>query len=493
MRPFRLGVHAILVSTLLMGFAPKDPDRDIHASIRHLRRAAIPAQDGSHLLLLSSLRQLSDPTLRSFFYQLSQRGGSPARIHAILGLAEIDETGRVNPWLITQLDSADARYAAIANAVEMDLIDIAQITELIGWDDLEAKSRVMLLAELLRRGESPDPESLARLAESPSLDVAGLAACLLAQMNDSGPLSGHQARVATAAASERSRHLRRMFRDVGTYELTSVLDWVVETVSASDTDPGVVDQGIATVLALDPEQGAVLWRRALGEDPSYGKCIRYALLLLSGGPGVPTQAYDRLPEGDELIDRMVQAGRAISGGGDASAALTELIDLSHLKSSGWAMGATAGLVDATAKRVYLHLMDSVEGEARGRNERSQLAIIATSRLFELDPDAVIERLERAEDDGPTQQAILMGLLESRSPAAGEAASRVRRIGFGEADSLAVILIAKHSEALDEGLLHQLGVIASGGGRVSGVLQIQAAWLYLKHRSKIEQALVETFD
>lgn len=492
MRLLCRGLHWIVVPTLLLLLAPKNADRDVDASIRHLRRAAVPAQNGTDLLLLSSLRQLRDPTLRSFFYQLSQRGGTPARIHAILGLAEIDESGHINPWLIQQLDSADARYAAIANALEMDLIETAQIQELLAWDDLESKSRVMLLAELLVRGESPDQQSLAKLANNPSLDIAGLAACLLTQLGDKGALSGYQTRVAAAVSNERARHLRRIFQDISLFELDAVLEWVVQIVQDSETDADVVAQGIATVLKLDPELGAVLWRRALGEDPSYSKCVRYGLLLLSGGASVPVGTYDRLPADDELIARMVRAGKAISGEGDPAEALNDLMDLGHFNTSQWAMLAALDLDDDHAARIYEHLIDSLEGNPRGRNERSELAIIAASRLFEIDQQAILDRLEQAEDDGLRQQAILMGLLETRSPVVGQAAGRLKRIGFSEADSLALILIAKHSDQLEEEQLHQLGVIASGGGRVSEVIQIQAAWLYLKHKGRLEEALAETF-
>ena len=86
----------------------------------------------------------------------------------------------------------------------------------------------------------------------------------------------------------------------------------------------------------------------------------------------------------------------------------------------------------------------------------------------------------------------MGLLESRSPLAGEAARQAKRIGFGRADSLALILIAKHATRLTPQELSELGVVAAGGGRISEVLQTQAAWLYLKHSSSIEKALAETF-
>ncbi len=460
--------------------------------MRHLRRAAVPNQDGSHLLLLSSLRQLRDPALRSFFYQLSQRGDPASRIHAILGLAEIDENHRINPWLITQLDSADARYAAIGNALEMDLVATEQIHELLGWDDLEARSRILLLSELLLRGEKPDAAALARLTGNPSLDVAGLAACIRLQLGDDGAMSAYKARLDGASPEDRARNLQEVFLDVDRCRLTAVLDWVAEMVQAPGADPEVVKSGITAVLAVDPKRGAELWQQALGPDPSYSKCVRFSLLLLGGGSAVPAAAYDALPRGDELIDRMVVAGKAVSTGDNPSEAINSLLDLGHLNSARWAMAAVKDLDDEQASRIYLHVIDRVEGETRGRDERAQLGIIATSRLFKLDPALAVKRLEQAEDDSLTQRTMLLGLLESPSPAAGEAARRIPRVGFGEADLLALILIAKHAASLEDHDLRALGVVAAGGGLVSPVLQAQAAWLYLRHTAQVERALSATF-
>jgi len=36
------------------------------------------------------------------------------------------------------------------------------------------------------------------------------------------------------------------------------------------------------------------------------------------------------------------------------------------------------------------------------------------------------------------------------------------------------------------------VIAAGGGKISEMLRAQAAWLYLRHADRIEQALVNVF-
>ncbi|MHC4420205.1 MAG: hypothetical protein ACYS1E_06375 [Planctomycetota bacterium] len=156
---FRRGLLLALVPTLLLTAAPPASDRAVDASIRQLRRVVVPRRDGLHLLLLTSLRQLRDPTLRSFFYQLSQHGSPLVRIHAILGLAEIEETGQIDPWLISRLESPEARYAAISNALVQGLIDTEHIGKLLEWDDLESKARALLLAEQVARGQPPDREA----------------------------------------------------------------------------------------------------------------------------------------------------------------------------------------------------------------------------------------------------------------------------------------------------------------------------------------------
>ena len=157
------------------------------------------------------------------------------------------------------------------------------------------------------------------------------------------------------------------------------------------------------------------------------------------------------------------------------------------------MKVARDLDDEQATRLYGHLIDTVEtGESHSAESRAKVSFVAASRLFDIDPDALIGQLDRAPDNSLMQEAILLGLLESTSPAAATAARRVKRSGFSRADSLATILIAKHSEQLTPDDLQQLGAIAAGGGKISEVLRAQAAWLYLRHADRIEQALVNVF-
>ncbi len=157
------------------------------------------------------------------------------------------------------------------------------------------------------------------------------------------------------------------------------------------------------------------------------------------------------------------------------------------------MQVSKDLDDVQATRLFTHVIDTIEsGDPRSAQARTEVAFIAASRLFDIDAEAIIDRLDRAPDNGLVQEAILLGLLDARSPAAGAAADRVNHTGFTRADSLAMVLIAKHAEQLTPAQLQQLGSIAAGGGQVSEMLRAQTAWLYLRHADRIEQAMVEVF-
>ena len=241
MRPFGGGLHLLIIPMLLAAAPPKQTHVD--ASIRHLRLAVVTRSDGAHLLFLAALRQLRDPSLRSFYLQLAQHGDPGAQIHAVLGLAELDPSGHIDPWLVSQLDDPAARYATIDNALQLDLIDTPQIKELLGWDDLETKSGVMLMAELLQRAEPVDQEALAVLAESQDLNVAGLASCLLTQLGNESVFGVFESKLAFVPTSQRGLVERGLVSAIGVYELSSMIDWIVKLVQQPDCDESLVADG----------------------------------------------------------------------------------------------------------------------------------------------------------------------------------------------------------------------------------------------------------
>lgn len=467
-------------------------DRATEASLRLLRIAITPHQDGEDLLLLFSLRQLRDPSLKSFFYQLAQQGGPVIRVHAILGLGEISENSQVDPWLIGQLDSAQARYTVIANSLQMDFLDSDHIKLLLENDQLEARPRIILLAEQVSNGEEVDRDALLRLANNTNYSVAGLAACLLAQLGEKEYLKNYQSSLKAVSISSQEKQLSNLFRAIREYRLTDALGLIDEALIAYSSQNDVVLQGLATMLVLDPVRGANYFNRYFKSETSYSNQVRYALLLLEVSAQVPIDIFDLLPIDDQLLSSLAKAGKAARRGSGASKPLIELLKLRHYRASRWALRAAKDLDIQQATDIYEYLLSTAEADYQHQDERAEMAMIAAARLFDINPQVVIDYLLKAKDNSLTQEAILMGMFDSPLPEAGSAARRVKRIGYGRADSLALILIAKHATKLSSDDLNDLGIIASGGANVSDVLQAQAAWLYLKHSNLLETALADIF-
>jgi hypothetical protein len=462
------------------------------ASIRTLRRAVTFRNDGSHHAMLVSLRNLHDPALKPLFHRLAAADHWSIQIDGILGLAELEPTPRIDPFLVARLKSADDRTLIIKYALNAELIDLAQLQEMLEWKDLQPLPRALLLAASSMMGRTPDPEQVAPLTEESDDAIAGLAACILRQGGDAKALETFATRLEGLNERQRSDALFELFRAIEQFRLDQCADFVVSHLQRADLEPAVVEAGLIALLALKPDAGVPLWEEKLGPDAGQSKRVRYGLLLLNAAAKVPPATFDRIRNGDRLLDRMADAGRAIAAREDVSDPLYALLELGHAATSAWAMSHAAKLPADAAAPFYLRIVDHLQNAESDRASIANLMIDAASRLIELDPEAIIERMARLPDDGLVQEALLLGLLNSRSPRGADAAARVKRLGAGRADSMALLLIARHAPTLAAQDLEQLGRIAAGGGRVDETLQAQAAWLYLRHSKKTEEALTTLF-
>lgn len=490
---------AVTLSNTVPAFSAAQEADPVGASTQLLRQAATPQRDGSHLDLLFGLRQLRDPQLAPFFDRLVGSEHWPLQAQAVLGLAELEPEGarRIDPSLIARI-APEAQEAVIAATLDLDMLGEDQVPAILAADNLHPMARMFLLAELVMLGKSIDRADLQRLAEADDHHIAGLASCLLAQTGDAGPLGKFRVKLAALASDRRGPVTLWLLEAVRRYELTACADWVRSLLEQSEVEADLVDRGVLALLSLDAPRGVDLWRRHVDANSTYGRRVRYGLMLLSASEEVPTAAYEQLRaqgESEELLARIIEVGQAISSGDREQVAkpLIALLDLGHGKSAEWALGYLNDMPKDQASSVYAHLIDRLTHAGPQPGDSVALAVQATTRLFELDSSAVLGRLAAAPDDSPQQQALLLGLFEVHSPEVSEAAKSLRRIGAGRADSMTLLLLARHAETLDPADVRQLGTIAAGGGRVSPVLQVQAAWLYLKHAGQLEAALAAAFD
>ncbi len=458
------------------------------ASVKTLQRALKPRSDGSEHATMVALRNLRDPALKPLFHKLAGGSSSALQIDAVLGLGELESSPSVDPWLINRLESEGERTLVIKYALNAEMIDPSKIDDMLKWPDLQPLPRILLLAASQMLGNRLDPDVVRPLTSASDDAIAGLSACVLAQAGDPRPLEAIQKRFDSLSGVKRDTTLFDLFRAIEQFKLSACCEFVASEMGRADLDPGVIEAGISAILALKPGMGLEQWNRMLGTKPDQFKLIRFGLLLLNAADRIPPDSFKRLHTGEALNERMAEAGEAFASGKDAGDALFNLIELGHLSTTSWALAFAEKLQSQSASRLYLRLIDRVEGPELGRGIRANLAIDAAARLIEIDPEAIKKKLSTIEDDSLTQEAVLLGLLNARTPRAGDAASVVKRLGAGRADSMALILLARYAGTLSQADISQLGRIAGGGGRVDESLQVQAAWLYLRHANRTEQAL-----
>lgn len=465
-----------------------------------LRQAIDPQSDGSNLPLLFALRQLRDPDLKSLFLQLAQKGSKQSewqiQVHAVLGLAEINPEKQLDPWLITQI-SSEAQEVVIATALDLKLLPESVITEVLQWDQLHPMARLFLQAELQSQQKPLDLEELARLSKSDDSHVAGLASALLAQNGQTNAMPSFEAQLATKPTAEREVVELWLADAIRRYRLTALEPWIEKLNASTSDDPDVAYRTTLAMLSLDQAAGLKAWDKYLGEQPSFAQRVRSGTMLLAarGPTPIPASAYDKLlpaAPNEELLTCITNVGKIMAADGDPGDAIIALLDLGHTKTGIWAMEYLKQLPPERSRKVYEYLIDRMKEPKGEWTEGVSQAVEATSKLFAINAAAVLERLAQAEDDSPLQQTILLGLFEVNAPEVGVAAAALPRMGSGRADSLALLLQAKFAKLLTPDQLKQLGMIACGGGRVSQILQVQAAWLYLKHAGKTDQAMAAIF-
>ena len=480
------------IAALALGASAVRADDALDAAIRQIDLAVTPQRDGQHLSLLFALRQMREPSTQPLFYELVQRNEWPVQVHAVLGLAELSETRHVDPWLIRQMNP-NGHEAVIASGLDLELIGIEQMNELVNHEELGAMPRLLVLAELVSLNQPVPREQLERLCDHADSRVSALAAALLMQLGDESRFSAVRNRITGSSNSDRAGELQWIFEAIRQYKLTKLQTWVRATLDEQSLVESATFAGVFALAKLGDPDVMTVWTRSLGSDPTQAQQIRYGLLLFACAREVPRDAFDRLPVGDTLLSYVAAAGKAIQRGPNATEALIALFNLDHQRSAELAREHLEKLPPDERQRVFAHLIDRIANEpSRAGADRIELAVQAVSDWFKINPDAVLARLTQAEDDSLLQQTIMLGLLDSDSSAIGEAAQGIRRIGASRADSLALLLVAKHAENLSDEQIRQLGIVASGGGRVSQVLQTQAAWLYLQHTGNIEKALARLF-
>jgi len=480
-----LGAIAAL-STAQDGRSPYGPVDEASEAIRRVRAAMTHRPDGSHHLLLTSLRQLRDDSLRPLFERLVQTDHWTLQLDGILGLAEIGE-GRVDPMLLQRITDPAERAAAIRAAISLDMVRVSEAEEMLRWSDLPTPEQVALMSELHRRGGDVDPARLATIAASAPPEVAAEASVMLAELGDAAAIDLIAERLRRLAGNARESAIVAFARAAERHRCKDAVSPLASFASAPDATRSERLACLAALLATDLDVGLELWTGLFESTSSNASRLRTALLLLASEQPVPVETLALLKGRGEVLEALAAAATAIATGDDRVEAFERILSGGHRLSVAWAMTALLEQPPEVASPIYVSMLESL---IEGRLAAPVAAIEAASRLAAIDPDAMAPILEAAaERDEAILEALLVGLLSSE---ARDAAGRLARdtIGTGgrRCDSLAILAVARTGQTLSTSDLEMLAVAAAGGGRLDPSLEVQAAWLYLDRVDRIFDAL-----
>ena len=139
------------------------------------------------------LRALRDQRIEPLLVSLTSDDDPSIQIHALLGLAELSEDGRLDPARVVAASPA-ARQATIALGLDSDRLHVEDITYLLEQGELTAETRLQLLTSLLEKGEHVDVSIVAATDTSHNPIVHARQAALLSSLGEPSDLLALSAR-----------------------------------------------------------------------------------------------------------------------------------------------------------------------------------------------------------------------------------------------------------------------------------------------------------
>lgn len=470
------------------------------SSIRALRQATTSAADGSQHPRLIALRQLHDPALKPLFQSLVQGSHWTIQIDGILGLAELDPKGYVDPFLLGQLKGENDRSTAIGAACGLDMVGVEQAQAMLAWDDLAPRDRVLLLAELHRRGGTPDQARLVALADHRNDEVSGVATLLLATITkERAPIEKFQSRFGALQPRERGVVLGSLADAAARFNLVGAVPFLTAALQDAAIAQEARHAAIASILRIAPADGFAAWKHAVESDPSQASRLRLGLLALATDTTLPKDAgapLRQVPQGETLeplLAKIADALDALGGSGDPVKSFPALVATRHRAALGAMLEATKRLGSDAQRATYEAFADLLTGEDRRSLPAAvgQLAVDAVSRLAALDPAAVGARLAKiAGPDGEAkvQELLVLALLQANTKEAARVAMQARGTISARGSAMALLLHARFADSLTKPDVDELGLIAAGGWSLDPSLEIQAAWLYARHSNRADEAI-----
>lgn len=481
--------------------AQTQEDPASEAAERLLTASVTLGRGGEHNRLLRSLRTLKDPALRPMFQRLASHEHPALRIHGILGLAETADPPRLDLDRLAELEQPEVEYELVGAALDEDLLSVEDAKAVLGWRAFNPPVKLALAGWLIEEGRLGEAGMavLAGQLDSDKASRQAVAALWLAQLGDErGPAA--LGRLLASEDPQRELIIVDVLKEAIRREANAAAAWAY-AVSRDERLPDSVRRDAVGVAMRFGQPQAVRDFVERYRAADIGEKYALALMALSISPFVPPETFDPVAATDDAFLKVLATTAAAVARGDEDVAdhVVRLIDQQHGQASLWALRYATERASPDDGRVILLklIYAAVEGGRRGQQRRQAAAVEATRDLFNLSPEAAAPLLRPMltdpKSDVLVKQAVLLGLIRSDQPGAGELVADLPPLADRGAYALLVLLKARSGLPLNEDEMAKLRLIVRGGESFDDALRVQAAWSYLKRTGDAEAALQRALD
>ena len=483
----RAHLLVMAMAMLLAGRASAQRFDPTEAAILTLRQAVTFQASGAQHPRLVALRALKDPTLRPLFEGLMESPDAPLRIDGFLGLAELDSERGADPERLRKLGDAPLRTVVITECLGLSLLKVDGIRAILAWDDLTPYDRLILVSELHRLGQPWELSMLGEAPESTTAEVQGLSALLALQKGDDTRWTAVQQRIGDLPEPDRIDLVKRLCDAARHYGITAAAGPLLELTRKDRDDRRIA--AIAAALKLVPASGRAALLELARDDRSLRNLVQCGLLMLAAEGAMQPEDFESIRNGEGLPDAIAEAGsRLLTPGADPCPALSVLMVSSNRPVSEWAVRQAGKLQGDARRTLLLQAIDRLDTLEQPSMHDRLIAAIAAGLLFGSDPAELLTRATRDKGKSVVPEAIIAAMCDANTPEAAAFARMVKGKLNQRGESMALVTLAKASPTLTSGELLDLGRVAGGAGRVDEPIEMQAAWLYLRHADRLAQAL-----
>ncbi|MEE2682200.1 MAG: hypothetical protein VX641_07505 [Planctomycetota bacterium] len=457
------------------------------SSIAAISRGITVRRDGSNHNILLALRQLEDPRMRPLFQSLFASDEPSLRIDALLALAELEQ-GALDPFLLQQLAPKERQLALIA-AISLDRFDENLIRGIRNFPDLGDSEKAVGIIMGIRLDLELDRASIDELlaARDPATRMVG-AALLNDEVGDSGPLEVEIGNFSEMALPERIVVASALIDIASWHPMPGALA-VLRMVANDDQFPRSLRlAAIDSAMGCDCELGLALWMEATRLAESSGDRSRLGVAAIERG--LRTSDWSSISDERQLNQRLALAGASLEDGSDISDRTSELLKIRHPLS----LQAALAIAEQTEDRD--EAMEIRTMVLRSALDDSRFQPVAGRILRSIDAEYPKEIMQIIRDASFLENREILGevmltaILENNPPEAVRIAEFYEDHADRSLRSLAVLIKARAMPELDDEDLEELGLVASGGGRISKQTRAIAGWLWLSHNDRTEQAMME---